>query len=66
MTDEKRAAAAAKCRETYRRKRERAAEVKEEQRAQIAALRRVRDNPDADPADVLRAVELLDKLTPKY
>ena len=32
----------------------------------IEALRRVRDNPDADPAAVLRAVELLNQLLPKY
>lgn len=57
-------------RETYRRNRA-AAEEKQhsreaEQRAQIDALRCVRDNPDADPGDVLRAVELLEKLAPKY
>lgn len=66
MTDERRAAAAEKCRETYRRKRQRAAEAKAERQAQIDALRRVRDNPGADAGDVLRAVELLSKLAPTY
>ena len=46
--------------------RERLRQREAEREAQIAALRRVRDNPEADPADVLRAVELLDRLTPKY
>jgi|GEM_PF-4692938 len=66
MTDERRAAAEAKRRETYERKQRRAAAVKEERQAQIDALRRVRDNPGADPGDVLRAVELLSKLAPTY
>ena len=37
-----------------------------ERQSQLDALRRVRDNPDADPAAVVEAVKLLDKLTPKY
>ena len=59
-----------KQRESARRNREARAEWERQQvaerEAQLAALRRVRDNPEADPADVLRAVELLDKLMPKY
>ena len=66
MTDERRVAAAEKCRETYRRKAEARERAKAERRAQIAALRRVRDDPDADPGDVLRAVEQLSKLAPIY
>lgn len=67
MTEtEKRHAAAQKAAETYRRHRaqwkEREREHREELAAQIAALRRVRDNPDSSSADVLRAVELLVKL----
>lgn len=46
--------------------RERWRQMEAEREAQIAALRRVRDNPEADPADVLRAVELLNQLLPKY
>ncbi len=48
-----------KLKETYRRKREHAAQQKAEREAQIKALREIRDNPDASPADRLRAVELL-------
>ena len=44
---------------TYQRKREHAAQRKAEREAQIKALREIRDNPDASPADRLRAVELL-------
>ena len=44
---------------TYARKRERAAQCAAEREAQIKALREVRDNPEAAPADRLRAVELL-------
>lgn len=67
MTEtEKRRAAAKKAAETYKRHRakqaEMAAQREAEQAAQIAALRRVRDNPDSSSADVLRAVELLVKL----
>ena len=70
MTNEQRVAAAAKGAATLRAhkeaERERLRQREAERKAQIAALRRVRDNPEADPADVLRAVELLDKLLPKY
>ena len=66
MTDELRAAAEVKRRATYERKRQRSAEIKAERQAQIDALRRVRDNPDTDPSDILRAVELLSELAPKY
>ena len=70
FTSEEKAARIAKQRESARRNRERRAEWERQQvaerEAQLAALRRVRDNPDSSPADVLRAVELLDRLTPKY
>lgn len=59
-----------KQRESARRNRERRAEWERQQvaerEAQLAALRRVRDNPDSSPADVLRAVELLDRLRVRY
>ena len=70
MTTDQRAAAAAKGAETRRQRHaaemERWRQREAEREAQIAALRRVRDNPDADPADVLHAVELLNQLLPKY
>lgn len=44
---------------TYRRKREAAAGRKAEREAQIKALREIRDDPSALPAERLRAVELL-------
>ena len=66
MTDEQKNRAAEKRRATAERKRQHKQALKAEREAQLDALRRVRDNPDAGPADVLRAVELLDKLTPKY
>ena len=70
MTTEERKAAAAKGAETRRQRHaaemERWRQREAEREAQIAALRRVRDNPDADPAAVLRAVELLNQLLPKY
>ena len=43
----------------YQAKRERAAQQKAEREAKMKALREIRDNPDASPADRLRAVELL-------
>lgn len=52
-----------KLKETYQRKREHAAQQKAERAAQIKALREIRDNPDASPADRLRAVELLTEYT---
>ena len=62
-TSQQRHEAAAKGAQTARRNRERReameANRKAEMAAQIAALRRVRDDPDSSSADVLRAVELL-------
>ena len=70
ITAEEKAARIAKQRESARRNREARAEWERqrevEREAQLAALRRVMDNPDSTPADVLRAVELLDRLIPKY
>ena len=70
MTNEQRAAAAAKGAATLRAhkeaERERLRRQEAEKQAQLAALRRVRDDPDSSPADVLRAVELLDRLTARY
>ena len=54
--------AAQTAREHREKWKERERERREELAAQIAALRRVRDNPDSSSADVLRAVELLVKL----
>lgn len=48
-----------KLKATYQRKREYAEQRKAEREASIKALREIRDNPDASPADRLRAVELL-------
>ncbi len=48
-----------KLRATYQAKREHAAQRKAEREAQIKALREIRDNQDASPADRLHAVELL-------
>ena len=62
----KRREAAQKAAQTAREHREkwkeRERERQEELAAQIAALRRVRANPDSSSADVLHAVELLVKL----
>ena len=44
---------------TYQRKRDAKAERKAEREAQVKALREIRDDPNATPADRLRAVELL-------
>lgn len=67
MTEaEKRHAAAQKAAATYRehraKQRERERERQEERDAQIAALKKVRDDPDSPSGDVLRAVELLMQL----
>lgn len=48
-----------KLKATYQAKRECAAQRKAEREAQIKALREIRDNQDASPADRLHAVELL-------
>ena len=65
-TPQQRHEAAAKGAQTARRNRERReameANRKAEMAAQIAALRRVRDDPDSSSTEILRAVELLDKL----
>lgn len=44
---------------TYARKREHEAQRRAEREATIKALREIRDNPDASPAERLRAIELL-------
>lgn len=48
---------------TYQRKREHAAKHKAEREATAKALREIRDNPDASPADRLRAIEILKEFT---
>lgn len=48
-----------KLKATYQAKREHAAQRKAEREATIKALREIRDNPDASPAERLRAIELL-------
>lgn len=66
LSEDKKTTAIEKRRETYQRKREREAQRKYDAERQIEALRAVRDNPNADPGDVLRAVELLNDLLPRY
>ena len=65
-TPEQRRAAAQRGAETARRNAEKRrrmeADRKAERQKQAAALRRVRDDPNSSSAEVLRAVELLDKL----
>ncbi len=50
---------AEKCSQTWQRKRERREAERQKQAEINAALMRVIEDPTADPADVVRAVELL-------
>lgn len=52
-----------KLKATYQAKREHAAQQRAEREATAKALREIRDNPDASPADRLRAIEILKEFT---
>ena len=66
MTDEHKAAAAAKRQQTIEQKRQRALEAKLEHERTISVLREIRDNPDATPSDRLQAIAILSRLQPRY
>lgn len=62
MTPEQKAAAAVKRAQTYEAKRQREAKKKEDRSRTITALTEIRDDPSADPATRLKAIELLREL----
>ena len=60
MTDEQKAAANQKRKETYAAKRQREQDRRDEQRRTIEILKSIRDDENALAADRLKAIELLD------
>lgn len=51
---------------TKEERRQRAEKARQEREAQAAALRQIRDNPDATPGERLEAVKLLMELQDRY